>query len=1351
MKVNKKFIASATSAALVASAIVPVASAASFSDIENNTHKDAILALAEAGIISGYTDGTFKPNAQVTRGNVTKLLGKWLVTEGYEIPADYNTVERFTDVPVTHADQELVKYAALVKDAEVFNGSNGKLMQANNMSREQMAVVLVRAIKTVYGIDLIADYKAANFESEITDFDQAIADYHESITALEFAGLTTQKTFNPKGTVTRGQFASFLNRAIEYAAKQEVAETVEVESVTAVNGTLTVTLKEKAEKVDVKDFTVTQAINGGEAKEVTPSKVELAEDGLTVTLTVDKVAQTEAEQSVVYTVNKVAAEAFVVDANKLKVESVSAINETTVQVTLAEVPTETPVADDFTVLVDGQKVEVSAVAKAPNTTDKFNLTIATLKGKEGSLEVNGKAAVITGSEFGYDFKLPTVVSVEGVDKNHVKVTFSEKVDKTTAETVATYELTGLDGAQLSGAGSKAPTAATLSADGKSVLLTTDGTMETFSNGYILNVKIGLKDAKGQATTAAIKTIFSGNGEESTVAPVAVRALYNPGTKEILVSFDKKIASPDKTKIKVAGQALTLADSVTVDSGDATGRTLKITLATATATAFEASADQTVAFEAGAVKDTATTANAIEASSVAVVSAAKLTTATYNEETNKLVLNFTQPVKTSSLELEKIEVNGQTLAAAKVETTGTASAVTIDLTTATNLTNIEQASETDRKVELKTPTPGKNVDVNGNEIALTTITTTSGFTYTDDVTLPTLVGASVNATTKKLVIEFSEPVTVTTASMIEIYDGTTKLFDLGSTSNDVDSVTPVKNTLEVSLKTNANPYGIDTIKAVEDKSKLSVKVLKTTAATSGTEAVKDAAGNKFTHEADASVALAYTDQDAVQVTATAQTGLASNQVKVTFDKPVKASDLVPSNFVVAKSDNAAVTVPVTKVIGSNNNKEIILTLDKDNANFVHGYTYAVKPNVKDIYENPVTATLANNTFTLDTAVSATAPALTGAKYEDANGNFKADQGDTITLTYSAAVEITGDVTADELVLGSAIKLGTGFTVQQGSKVEEVVVTLGANADINFEDQTADNKKINYTGTAENAHIKGVNGKEAVGKGDYSAAQGIELVKPDVTAPTVTKAVFNDTVADGVLGDGDTLVITFNEDIKLLDGATVDENDFSVTLGSGQTLKLKANQAQVAGKTLTVILDGNTNNFQPGTSKIDVNSTDVIADLWGNKAAASTAVVIEKSDTVAPKFTSVKYVKATTNSTDYVAAEDKLVLELSEAAAPVGLGTSNKPFVIYQGTKEYKLTLSADNGSDTYATVVASNGGKTLTITLGAGNVGSSKLFDNTLISTLTSFNVDASVTTGTVTDANGNLLAPAVGFGLEIQK
>ena len=232
MKKNKnKWVVSLASAALVASAIVPVANAASFSDIANNDHKDAILALADAGIINGYPDGTFKPNAIVTRANVTKLLGRWLVSEGYKIPDDYNTVARFSDLPVDFSDEELVQYAALVKDAGVFKGSNNQLMFKNNMSREQMAVVLVRALKTVYGVDLVADYKADNFQSQMTDLDKANADENrEAIIALEYKGITKVTTFNPKNSLTRGQFASFLHRAIENVTKDEVVAANEVEA-----------------------------------------------------------------------------------------------------------------------------------------------------------------------------------------------------------------------------------------------------------------------------------------------------------------------------------------------------------------------------------------------------------------------------------------------------------------------------------------------------------------------------------------------------------------------------------------------------------------------------------------------------------------------------------------------------------------------------------------------------------------------------------------------------------------------------------------------------------------------------------------------------------------------------------------------------------------------------------------------------------------------------------------------------------------------------------------------------------------------------------------------------------------
>ncbi len=94
-KKQNKWIVSAASTALVAAAVVPTASAASFTDIAKSDHKEGILALADAKIVGGYTDGTFRPNATLTQSNVIKFLGKWLVSEHYQVPADYNKKSTF--------------------------------------------------------------------------------------------------------------------------------------------------------------------------------------------------------------------------------------------------------------------------------------------------------------------------------------------------------------------------------------------------------------------------------------------------------------------------------------------------------------------------------------------------------------------------------------------------------------------------------------------------------------------------------------------------------------------------------------------------------------------------------------------------------------------------------------------------------------------------------------------------------------------------------------------------------------------------------------------------------------------------------------------------------------------------------------------------------------------------------------------------------------------------------------------------------------------------------------------------------------------------------------------------------
>ncbi|MEO4054101.1 S-layer homology domain-containing protein [Solibacillus sp. CAU 1738] len=252
-KKYKKFVATAATATLVASAIVPVASAASLSDVAGNTHEAAINALVDAGVINGYADGTFKPNKTLTRSDVVKLLGKYLVSEGYEVPTDYKTNPRFSDLS-SSSNEELLKYAAVVADNGVFSGSNGKLLAGDNITRENMAVVLVRMVNTLHGTSLEEYVASQSFSREVTDLNAAKAEARTAIDVLDFFDITSAKVFNPKGSTTRGQFATFLNNTINADFTGAAATTGSIKVIN--NTTVEVTLDEEIGNIEDYKFKI---------------------------------------------------------------------------------------------------------------------------------------------------------------------------------------------------------------------------------------------------------------------------------------------------------------------------------------------------------------------------------------------------------------------------------------------------------------------------------------------------------------------------------------------------------------------------------------------------------------------------------------------------------------------------------------------------------------------------------------------------------------------------------------------------------------------------------------------------------------------------------------------------------------------------------------------------------------------------------------------------------------------------------------------------------------------------------------------------------------------------------------
>ncbi len=260
-KMNK-FLTGAITATMVASAVAPLASAAetkNFSDVNADSEfAPFIYDLVDRGIINGYVDGTFKPAQSLTRSNAVKMLARVLEAQGVEAPANWNTVQRFTDVPVNLADQDLVKAAALVKEEGVFNGNiNGTLDPLTDISRQHMATVIVRAFDAVYGVNLVDDYKDADFKTAIKDLEKAGEPHRENIIALEYAGMTTVTEYRPTEVVNRAQFSKFLSVGLNHVEEEKVTEGIT--SVKAVNDTRV--LVEFGSAID-RDFVREAELNG---------------------------------------------------------------------------------------------------------------------------------------------------------------------------------------------------------------------------------------------------------------------------------------------------------------------------------------------------------------------------------------------------------------------------------------------------------------------------------------------------------------------------------------------------------------------------------------------------------------------------------------------------------------------------------------------------------------------------------------------------------------------------------------------------------------------------------------------------------------------------------------------------------------------------------------------------------------------------------------------------------------------------------------------------------------------------------------------------------------------------------
>ena len=180
--------------------------AATFSDLQSS-HRfyEEMLFLEAEGIITGYPDGTFRPDGEVTRAAAAIMIGRALELNGQQ------RATVFSDVG---ADQKASGYIASAVNAGIIQGyPDGTYRPNETVTRGQMAIFLSRAFN-------LKEEAATPFK----DISPSMASYlHiKRIVAEKLTQGYEDHTFRPNVKVTRAQFSAFLARALNDEFKVEI-------------------------------------------------------------------------------------------------------------------------------------------------------------------------------------------------------------------------------------------------------------------------------------------------------------------------------------------------------------------------------------------------------------------------------------------------------------------------------------------------------------------------------------------------------------------------------------------------------------------------------------------------------------------------------------------------------------------------------------------------------------------------------------------------------------------------------------------------------------------------------------------------------------------------------------------------------------------------------------------------------------------------------------------------------------------------------------------------------------------------------------------------------------------------
>jgi len=237
-KMLKKYLSITTVICMVLTSM-----SSAFTDVsQEHWAYDEIEEMVKNNVLSGYTDGTFKPEGKITRAEFATVLVKTLEIE------NNNSIVEFKDVEGFHWAEHFIDLASPFLTGYISNGTY-YFKPEEPALREDAAVAIVRAK------GLINDSVDINILDKFSDKDEISENLKKYVAIAVANGLMSGNangTFNPQGHLTRAEVAALFNNIYEY--EKIVVGDLEKENLpefTLNEKNMTIDLGEKWEKYQV--------------------------------------------------------------------------------------------------------------------------------------------------------------------------------------------------------------------------------------------------------------------------------------------------------------------------------------------------------------------------------------------------------------------------------------------------------------------------------------------------------------------------------------------------------------------------------------------------------------------------------------------------------------------------------------------------------------------------------------------------------------------------------------------------------------------------------------------------------------------------------------------------------------------------------------------------------------------------------------------------------------------------------------------------------------------------------------------------------------------------------------------